>query len=89
MAKTDDKELRRFIHEQHDTYFSRFADRDVLRDAFLPRSRTMCSEFAARITVPTLLVAAERDDITPIEAERHLATCSRMPSSWRSQMSAT
>ena len=73
MAKTDDKRLRRFIHEQHDTYFSRFADRDVLRDAFVTSVSHDVSEYAARIAVPTLLVAADRDDITPIEAERRLA----------------
>jgi pimeloyl-ACP methyl ester carboxylesterase len=74
MAKTSDKELRRFVHEQHDTYFSRFADRDVLRDAFVTSVSHDVRAFAPRITVPTLLVAAEQDDITPIEAERHLAT---------------
>lgn len=74
MAKTRDAELRRFIHDQHDTYFSRFSDRDVLRDAFVASVSHDVREFAARIRVPTLLVAAERDDITPIEAERTLAT---------------
>ncbi|WP_435744696.1 alpha/beta fold hydrolase [Microbacterium sp. PMB16] len=74
MAKTKDPALRRFIHDQHDTYFSRFSDRDVLRDAFVASVSHDVREFAARIHVPTLLVAAERDDITPIEAERTLAT---------------
>ena len=73
MAKTKDADLRAFIHDQHDTYFSRFADRDVLRDAFVTSVSHDVSEFAARIAQPTLLVAAERDDITPIEAERRLA----------------
>lgn len=74
MAKTTDPELRRFIHDQHDTYFSRFSDRDVLRDAFVASVSHDVREFAPTIDVPTLLVAAERDDITPIEAERTLAT---------------
>ena len=74
MAKTKDPELRAFIHDQHDTYFSRFADRDMLRDAFVTSVSHDVSEFAERISQPTLLVAAERDDITPIEAERTLAT---------------
>ena len=74
MAKTRDADLRRFIHDQHDTYFSRFADRDVLHDAFLASVSHDVREFAPRISQPTLLVAAVRDDITPIEAERHLAT---------------
>lgn len=74
MAKTKDPELRTFIHDQHDTYFSRFSDRDVLHDAFVTSVSHDVREFAPRIAVPTLLVAADQDDITPIEAERHLAT---------------
>jgi pimeloyl-ACP methyl ester carboxylesterase len=74
MAKTRDAQLRRFIHDQHDMYFSRFADRDVLHDAFLASVSHDVREYAPRIAQPTLLVAAVRDDITPIEAERHLAT---------------
>ena len=74
MAKTRDPELRRFIHDQHDTYFSRFADRDVLRDAFVASVSHDVSEFASSIHVPTLLIAAQRDDITPIEVERELVT---------------
>lgn len=74
MAKTRDPELRRFIHDQHDTYFSAFADRDVLRDAFVASVSHDVRAFAPDIEVPTLLVAAQQDDITPIEAERHLAT---------------
>ena len=74
MAKTREPELRRFVHEQHDAYFSRFADRDVLHDAFVTSVSHDVRAFAPRIAQPTLLIAAEKDDITPIEAERHLAT---------------
>lgn len=73
MAKTHDPALRRFIHDQHDTYFSRFADRDVLLDAFVASVSNDVRASAPRITIPVLLVAAQRDDITPIEAERRLA----------------
>ncbi|HWT33987.1 MAG TPA: alpha/beta hydrolase [Microbacterium sp.] len=72
MAKTKDPALRRFVHEQHDLYFSRFADRDVLRDAFVTSVSHDVTEFAPRVTVPTLLIAAQLDDITPIEKEREL-----------------
>lgn len=72
MVKTSDPELRRFIHDQHDTYFSRFADREVLKDAFVTSVSHDIREFAPDITVPTLMVAAQKDDITPIEAERRL-----------------
>jgi len=74
MAKTRDRELRRFVHDQHDTYFSRFADRDVLHDAFLASVSNDIRAHAPAIAQPTLLVAAVQDDITPIEAERHLVT---------------
>ncbi|MGB3732938.1 alpha/beta fold hydrolase [Microbacterium sp.] len=74
MAKTKDPALRRFIHDQHDTYFSRFADRDVLHDAFVTSVSHDVRAFAGVLDVPTLLIAAQRDDITPIEAERRLAT---------------
>jgi pimeloyl-ACP methyl ester carboxylesterase len=74
MVKTRDRGLRRFVHEQHDAYFSRFADRDVLHDAFLTSVSNDVRAFAPRIAARTLLVAAQKDDITPIEAERTLAT---------------
>jgi pimeloyl-ACP methyl ester carboxylesterase len=74
MAKTKDSGIRRFVHDQHDTYFSRFADRDVLHDAFVTSASHDVRAFAGVIDVPTLLIAAQRDDITPIEAERRLAT---------------
>lgn len=77
MAKTKDKALRQFIHDQHDQYFSAFTDRDSLLDAFRTSVSHDVSDVAERITVPTLLVAATQDDITPIEKERELAA--RMP----------
>ncbi|MFF2274041.1 alpha/beta fold hydrolase [Agromyces sp. NPDC058136] len=72
MAKTNERELRRWIHDQHDRYFSDFGDRDQLLEAFRASVSHDVSEYAERITVPTLLVAAERDDVTPIEAQHRL-----------------
>ena len=34
MAKTRDKDVRRFVHAQHNAYFSAFADRDSLLESF-------------------------------------------------------
>ncbi len=72
MAKTRDKELRAFVHDQHDTYFSRFTDRDVLHDAFVTSVSHDVRAFAGEVETPTLLIAAQKDDITPIEKEREL-----------------
>ncbi|WP_158864248.1 alpha/beta fold hydrolase [Leifsonia sp. AG29] len=72
MAKTRDKRLRRWIHDQHDRYFSAFSDRRVVLEAFRASVAHDVSEYAARIPEHTLLVAAEKDDITPIAAEYRL-----------------
>ncbi|MGH1548886.1 alpha/beta fold hydrolase [Leifsonia poae] len=74
MAKTRDASLRRWIHDQHDRYFSAFSDRRVVLEAFRASVSHDVSEYAARIPERTLLVAAEKDDITPIEAEFRLRT---------------
>jgi pimeloyl-ACP methyl ester carboxylesterase len=72
MAKTKDKDLRRWIHAQHHQYFSAFSDRDVVLDAFRASVSHDVSEYAARIRERTLLVAADKDDITPIAAQYRL-----------------
>ena len=72
MAKTRDRALRAFIHDQHDTYFSRFASRDTLHDGFVTSVSHDVRAAAPRITQPTLLIAADKDDITPISAQREL-----------------
>ncbi|MGO1411467.1 alpha/beta fold hydrolase [Microbacterium sp. JB110] len=72
MVKSRDKRMRAFVHDQHDRYFSGFSDRDVLREAFVASVSHDVTEYASRIDVPTLMIAADRDDITHIEAERVL-----------------
>jgi pimeloyl-ACP methyl ester carboxylesterase len=74
MAKTKRKGLRRWIHDQHDRYFSAFSDRRVVLEAFRASVAHNVSEYAARIPEPTLLVAAEKDDITPLSAQHRLQT---------------
>lgn len=72
MVTTHDRALRRWIHAEHDRYFSGFADRRVLLEAFEASIGHDVGEFAADVTVPTLLVAADRDDIAPLPAQRAL-----------------
>jgi pimeloyl-ACP methyl ester carboxylesterase len=74
MAKTNDTALRRWIHEEHDRYFSAFATRQSLLEAFRTSVSHDVSEFAASIRQPTLLVVADDDDITPLEAQQRLVT---------------
>ncbi len=77
MAKTRDRALRSWIHAEHDRYFGSFADRRVVLEAFRASVSAHVGEVAERVLVPTLLIAADRDDITPLERSRELAT--RLP----------
>ncbi|WP_207456896.1 alpha/beta fold hydrolase [Desertivibrio insolitus] len=73
MAKTRDRELRAWIHGQHHSYFSLFADRRMLLEAFAASVSTDVIAAAPGIRIPTLLVAADRDDIVPLAAVEELA----------------
>ncbi|GGJ25699.1 UNVERIFIED_ORG: pimeloyl-ACP methyl ester carboxylesterase [Paenarthrobacter nicotinovorans] len=66
MAKTKDKALRRFIHGQHDAYFSAFADRKSLLESFKASVSGNVAEVAEQLTLPVLLVAGEKDEIATL-----------------------
>jgi pimeloyl-ACP methyl ester carboxylesterase len=72
LAKTKDRGLRRWIHYQHHTYFNNFASRDFVVEAFEASVGSDVSTYSDGIRIPTLLVAAELDDITPVQAHRDL-----------------
>ncbi len=71
MAKTRDRALRRWIHNQHDLFFGAFASRDVVLEAFRASVGSDVSVYASRIPVPVHLIAAAKDDITPV-ADQHV-----------------
>ena len=72
MAKTRSRSLRRWIHNQHDLYFGAFSNRQVVLDAFTASISHDVSEYAADNRTRTLLIAADKDDITPVEAQHSL-----------------
>ncbi|MCW1249154.1 alpha/beta hydrolase [Acaricomes phytoseiuli] len=72
MAVTRNKPLRRFIHEQHDAYFSSFADRDMLLEAFTASITSHVGQVAQQLALPTLLIAGGADQIAPPAAQRRL-----------------
>ena len=79
LAETKDKALRRWIHDQHHTYFGQFATRQSVVDSFDASVSHTVGDFAEKITMPTLLIGAEKD---PITAVKHLyALADRIPSS--------
>jgi pimeloyl-ACP methyl ester carboxylesterase len=74
MVKTRDPELRRWVHQQHHSYLSSYANRDSLLEGFEASIRSDVSMFAEQISVPTLLIGARNDPISPVPAQERLVT---------------
>ncbi len=72
MAKTRDRGLKRWIHDQHDRYFSRYASRRAVLEAFEASIRHTVGEVASRVDAPVQLIAGDRDDITPLAHQHRL-----------------
>lgn len=72
MATTRSRALRGWIHDQHHRYFSRFANREVLLEAFQASVSDAASAHAAKFPAGTQLVVGERDAIAPLPASRRL-----------------
>lgn len=72
MAKTKDKDLQRFIHDQHQQHFSTFASPDIVAESFKASVTSDVTHVANNLTMPTLLVAGDKDDITAIDKQHEL-----------------
>jgi pimeloyl-ACP methyl ester carboxylesterase len=72
MAKTKDKGLRRFIHDQHSAYFSAFANRQSLLESFRASVGSNVAEVAPALALPVLLVAGEKDEIAVLPDQHKL-----------------
>lgn len=77
MATTHDPGVRRYIHDQHGKHFSSFADRRSLAQAFATSVAHTVTEVADRLTMPTLIIAGDKDAIAPIEPTRAFAASLR------------
>lgn len=77
MATTRNPALRRWIHAQHDAWFSAFSDRDRLLEAFRASVSDSVLAHAAELPEGVLLVAGERDSIAPLPAQRRLQAAMR------------
>ena len=69
LTKSRNPVLRRWIHEQHAQHFSSYSDRDSLVTAFEVSTTATVADYASQIDAPVLLIAAEKDDVTPIAAQ--------------------
>lgn len=72
MAKTKDPDLLDFIHAQHHAYFSGFANRDMLLEAFQASVSGTVREVADQISMPVLLIAGAQDEIATLPHQHKL-----------------
>lgn len=72
MIKTKNNQLRAYIFDQHRQYFSRFHSPRSVSEAFSTSVSNSVRDFAAYITIPTLLIAGTQDDITPLAKQEEL-----------------
>ncbi|GAA4283944.1 hypothetical protein GCM10022261_14750 [Brevibacterium daeguense] len=80
MATTRDPGLRRYIHDQHDRYFSSYSDRESLAEAFDVSVGHTVTEVAEQLTMPVLVIAGDSDAIAPRAATQRfidLLSCAR------------
>lgn len=78
MAKTKDRDMRAWIHRQHDLHYSSYTSMEGVHRAFAESVARSVGEFAPRLSGPVLLIAGARDDIATPAAQRALAD--RIPS---------
>ena len=72
LARTRDKVLRRWVHEEHGRYFSGFSDPVTLSEGYEASVSTNVIAVAPQLTMPTLLVVGAQDNIAPLEGQRRL-----------------
>lgn len=72
LAKTRDRDLRRFIHGQHHAYFSAFGSRASVVEGFDASLSTTVATVADGIEQPVLLIAGERDEVAPLAGQFEL-----------------
>lgn len=72
MMRTKDKLIRRFVYDNHLRYFSRFHSPALLNEVYEASiSHTVMAD-AGALSMPTLLIAGETDEIAPLAGQRAL-----------------
>ena len=72
MRRTKDRQIRKFIDEQHYTHFSTFANPTQLSEAFKTSVSHDVSQVAKHLAMPTLMIVGEKDDITALSKQHEL-----------------
>ncbi|AHB42519.1 alpha/beta hydrolase [Candidatus Saccharibacteria bacterium RAAC3_TM7_1] len=69
MTISKDKNLRRYIFDQHRQHFSTFASPKVVAEAFATSISNTTMDAAKKLTMPTLVLAAEKDQISSLHSQ--------------------
>ncbi|MFI7482321.1 alpha/beta fold hydrolase [Kocuria sp. M1R5S2] len=74
MTKSQDPQVRGYVRHQHRAYFTPVPDRDVLMQAYEASISHTVAEVAVRLTMPTLLVVGDEDEIGSVADQRRMAS---------------
>lgn len=80
MTKSWKRELRLWVHAQHDANFNDFASRTVAIEGYNASISHNVGEYAPKFKVPTTLVIGAKDDITSVKQQESMAET--IPSDW-------
>ena len=72
MTKSRDRQLRKWIHAQHDSNFSDFASRAVALEGYTASISNCVADFSADFKLPVLMLIGELDDITTVKQQQAL-----------------
>jgi pimeloyl-ACP methyl ester carboxylesterase len=72
MTKSRDRELRAWIHKQHDDNFNDFASTRVALEGYAASISDNVRNYAGKFQVPTLVIIGDRDEITSTEQQQKM-----------------
>lgn len=70
MTKSRDKNLRAWVHRQHDENFNDFAHLKVAIEGYRASISSCVGDYLDEIKTPTLMIAGDKDDITSVAQQR-------------------
>jgi pimeloyl-ACP methyl ester carboxylesterase len=74
MTKSRIKELRAWVHRQHDENFNDFANRRVALEGYTASISNCVSDFVQNFKMPVLMMIGDKDDITSVTQQQKLFT---------------
>ena len=77
MTKSWNRNLRQWVHAQHDANFNDFANRTVAIEGYNASISHNVGEYAPSFNVPTTLIIGAKDDITSVKQQEAMAATIR------------